>query len=84
MKCEILREYIQTPCFIHKTSARPVRLNLARTARVKLNCLRISVGEFNLSMHYWGLALTPNCKCGAYELTADYVLTTWSIHWTPH
>ena len=35
-------------------------------------------------MHKWGLTLSPNCKCGASEQTADHVLTACPIHQAPH
>ena len=38
----------------------------------------------DLYMHKWGLAPSPNCKCGASEQTADHVLTTCPIHRAPH
>ena len=50
---------------------------------VKLNCLQTGVGQFHLSMHKWGLAPSPNCKCGTSEQTADHVLTPCLIHWAP-
>ena len=51
---------------------------------VKLNCLQTGVGRFHLSMYKWGLAPSPNCKCGASEQTADHLLTACPIHWAPH
>ena len=56
------------------TSTRPVELSLLQTAWVKLNRLRTGVGQFPLSMHKWGLALSPYCTCGAPEQTTDEVL----------
>ena len=53
--------------FVPKTGARPVGMGLTRAAWVKLNRLRTGVGQFYSSMHKWGLALSPNCKCGASE-----------------
>ena len=35
-------------------------------------------------MHKWGLAPSPNCECGAFEQTADHVLTVCPIHQAPH
>ena len=69
--------------FIPMTSARPVELSLPRTW-VKLNCLRTGVSQFHLPMHKWGLTLSSNCKCGAFEQTADHVVIACSIHWAPH
>ena len=70
--------------FVPGTGARPVGMELSRAAWVKLNRLRTDVGRFHLSMHKWGLALSPNCECGASEQTADHVLTACSIHRAPH
>ena len=39
---------------------------------------------FHSSMHKWGLALSPNCECDAFEQTADHVLTACPIHRAPH
>ena len=70
--------------FIPMTSARPVGLSLPQTAWVKLNCLRIGVLQFHLSMHKWGLTLSSNRKFGASEQTADHVVLACFIHWAPH
>ena len=66
--------------FVSGTGARPVGMGLPRAAWVKLNRLRSGVGQFYSSMHKWGLAPSPNCKCGASEQTADHVLTACPIH----
>ena len=65
-------------------SARPVGMGLSRAAWVKLNRLQTVVGQFHLSMHKWGLAPSPNCKCGTSEQTTDHVLTACPIHRAPH
>ena len=70
--------------FVPETSARSVGMGLPREAWVKLNRLRIDVGQFHSSMHKWGLALSPNCECGASEQTAYHVLIACPIHWAPH
>ena len=70
--------------FVPGTGARLVGMGLPRVAWVKLNCLRTGVGRFHLFMHKWGLAPSPNCKCGASEQTADYVVTACPIHRAPH
>ena len=70
--------------FVPETGARPVGMGLPRAAWVKLNRLRTGVGQFHLSMHKWGLAPSPNYKCGASEQTADHVLTACPIHRAPH
>ena len=69
--------------FVPETGARPVGMGLLRAAWVKLNRLRTGVGRFHLFMHKWGLAPSPNCKCGASEQTADHVLTACPIHRAP-
>ena len=70
--------------FVPETGARPVGMDLLRAAWVKLNRLRTDDGRFHSSMHKWGLAPSPNCECGAFEQTADHVLTACSIHRAPH
>ena len=70
--------------FVPGTSSRPVGMGLPRAAWVKLNRLRTGVGQFHSSIHEWGLALSPNCECGASEQTADHVLTACLIHRAPH
>ena len=70
--------------FVPETGARPVGMGLPRAAWVKLNRLRTDVGRFYSSMHKWGLAPSPNCKCDASKQTADHVLTACPIHWAPH
>ena len=70
--------------FVPETGARPVGTGLPRAAWVKLNCLWTGVGRFHSSMHKWGLAPSPNCKCGASEQAADHVLTACPIHWAPY
>ena len=70
--------------FVLETGARPVGMGLAREAWVKLNRLLTAVGQFHSSMHKWGLALLPNCECGASEQTADHVLTAYPIHRGSH
>ena len=70
--------------FVPRTGARPVGMGLPRAAWIKLNRLRNGVGQFHLSMHKWGLALSSNCECDAFERTADNVLTACPIHREPH
>ena len=70
--------------FVPETSARPVGMGLPQAAWVKLNHLCTGVGRFHSSMHKWGLAPSPNCKCGASEQTTDHVLTACPIHRAPH
>ena len=70
--------------FVPETGAGPVGMGLLRAAWVELNRLRTGVGRFHSSMHKWGLAPSPNCECGAFEQTADHVLTTFPIHRAPH
>ena len=70
--------------FVPWTGARSVGMVLPQAAWVKLNHLQTVVGRFHSSMHKWGLALSPNCECGASEQTADHVLTACPIHRAPH
>ena len=67
--------------FVPGIGARPViEMGLLGAAWVRLNRLRTGVGQFHSSMHRWGLAPYPNCECGAYEQTADHVLTVCPIY----
>ena len=70
--------------FVPGTGSRPVEMGLSRAAWVKFDRLRTGVRRFHSSMHKWGLALSPNCECGASEQTADHVLTACPIHRAPH
>ena len=80
---EYCEKCFQASCFCARAGARPVGIGLPRAAWVKLNRLRTGVGRFHSSMHKWGLAPSPNCECGAFEQTADHVLTACPIHRAP-
>ena len=67
--------------YIPRASARPIGMSLARTAWIKLNRLRTSVGRFGSSMHKWGLASSANCKCGASQQNVDHINMACPIHW---
>ena len=83
-KTEYCKNVSRLRVFVPETGSRPVGMGLLRAAWIKLNRLRTGVGQFHSSMHKWGLALPPNCECGASEQTADHVLTACPIHWPPH
>ena len=83
-KTEYCESVSRLCAFVPRTGARPVGMGLSRAAWVKLNCLRTGVGRFHSSMHKWGLAPSPNCKCGASEQTTDHVLTVCPIHQAPY
>ena len=83
-KAEYCKNASRLRIFVPGTGARPVGMGLPRAAWVKLNHLRTGVGRFHSPMHKWGLASSPNCECGAFEQTADYVLTACPIHRAPH
>ena len=70
--------------FLPRTGTRPVGTGLSQAAWVKLNRLGTGVGQFHSSIHKWGFALSPKCKCGTTEQTADQVLMACPIHWGPH
>ena len=70
--------------FVPETGARSVGMSLSRAALVKLNRLWTGNGRFHWSMYKWGLAPSPNCECGAFEQTANHVLTVCPIHRAPH
>ena len=83
-KTEYCENASKLRAFVPGTGARPVGMGLPRAAWAKLNYLRTGVGRFHLSMHKWGLAPSPNCECGAFEQTADHVLTACPIHQARH
>ena len=70
--------------FVRRTGARPVEMSLLRAPWVKLNRLRIGVGQFHSCMRKWGLAPSPNCERGASEQTANHVLIACHMHRAPH
>ena len=83
-KMEYCENASRLRAFVPEIGARPVVMGLFRVAWVKLNRLWTGVGRFHSSMHKWGFAPSPNCECGAFEQTADHVLTTCPIHRAPH
>ena len=83
-KTEYCENAFRLHAFVPENGARPVGMGLPRAAWVKLNRLRTGVGRFHSSMYKWGLASSPNCECGAFEQTADHVLTACPIHRAPH
>ena len=83
-KMEYCKNASRLRAFVPRTGARPVGMGLPRAAWVKLNRLRTGVGRFHSSMHKWGLASLPNCECGAFEQTADHVLTACPMHRAQH
>ena len=83
-KTEYCENASRLRAFVPETGARPVGMGLLRVAWIKLNRLRTGVGRFHSFMHKWGLAPSPNCECGAFEQTADHVLTACPIHRAQH
>ena len=83
-KTEYCENASRLRAFLPRTGARAVEMGLPRAAWVNLNRLRTGVGRFHSSMHKWGLAPSPNCECGAFEQTADHILTACPIHRVPH
>ena len=83
-KTEYCENVSRLRVFVLGTGAMLVGMGLSREDWVKLNHLRTGVGQCRSSMHKWGLAPSPNCECGAFEQTADHVLTVCSIHRAPH
>ena len=84
MENRVLWKCFQAPCFCARDQCQACWMGLPRVAWVRLNRLRTGVGRFHSSMHKWGLAPSPNCECGAFEQTADHVLTACPIHRAPH
>ena len=83
-KTEYCENASRLRAFVPETGARPVGMGLPRVAWVTLNHLRTGVERFHSSIYKWGLAPSPNCECGAFEKTADHVLTACPIHRAPH
>ena len=83
-KTEYCENASRLRAFVPGTGARPVGMGLPPENWVKLNRLRTGIGRLHSSMHKWGLAPSPNCKCGASEQTTDHVLIVCSIHRAPH
>ena len=69
--------------YIPKVSTRSIGMSLTRTVWVKLNRLRTGVGRFGLSTHYWGLASSANCECGASVQAADHIFSKCPTHRAP-
>ena len=83
-KTEYCENASRLRAFVPRTGTRPFGMGLPRVAWVRLNRLQTGVGRFHSSMHKWGLVPSPNCECGAFEETADHVLTACPIHRAPH
>ena len=80
---DYLESTLRVRDFIPKVSSRPLRMSLPRISWVRLNRLRTGIGRFHSSMYKWGLASSPNCKCGSTEQTADHVISSCLIHHVP-
>ena len=81
---EYLKSASRLHAFIPRASPMPLGMGLPRTSWVKLNRLRIGVGRFHSSMYKWGAAPSPNCECGAFEQTADHIISTCPLHHDVH
>ena len=66
--------------YIKDVSNNSSGMTLPRPAWVKLNRLRTGVDLFRATMHKWGMASTPTCKCGAKERSADHIITSCPNH----
>ena len=80
---DYLKNTSRVRAFIPWVSSRPLGMSLPRTSWVRLNRLRTSVGRFHSPMYKWGLAPSPNCKCGATEQTSDHFISLCLIHHVP-
>ena len=69
--------------FIPRVCSRSLGMSLPRTSWVRLNHLQTGIGRFHSSMYKWGLAPSPNCKCGATEQTANHIISLCLIHHRP-
>ena len=58
-------------------------MGLPKTSLVKFSHLWTGVGCFYSSMYKWGLAPSPNCKCGATNQMADHDILMCPIHRAP-
>ena len=73
-----LRKYITSP------SRSSPGLDLPRQAWVKLNRLRTGVGRLNADMFRGGLSKSPACDCGAYQQTANHIITECLLYRQPN
>ena len=64
--------------YIPKVSTKFIGMSLNRTAWVKLNRLRTSVGRFGSSIHKWDL---DSREFNASDQTADHIILTCPTHW---
>ena len=69
--------------YISRVSKRPIEMSLTKSAWVKLNRPRTSVGRSDSSIHKWAIASSANGGCGANEQTADHNILTCLIHRAP-
>ena len=76
-----LLEYITSPSRSSPGSDLPrqvwVKLNM-------LNRLRTGVGLFNADMWRWGLSKSIACNCGAYQQTANHIITERPLYRPPN
>jgi len=81
-------EWAESPAKIHlfipDTSTHSPGMILPRTARIRLNSLRVGVERFRSCFHKWGMASSVACECGAEEQTVDHVVLQCPIHRPPH
>ena len=79
-KAEYCENASRLRAFVPGTGAMPVGMGLSRAAWVKLNRLRTGIRRLHSSMLKWGLAPSPNCKCGASKQTENHVP---NVEWMP-
>jgi len=58
-------------------------MTLHRPSWVRINRLRTGVGLFRSTMHKW-VVPSANCRCGAEEQTADYIITSCFLYHPPN
>jgi len=80
---EMAEKYFSPP---HNSSLgpSPQGMTLPSPSWVRLNRLRTGVGLFRSTMHKWGLGPLTNCRCGAKEQTADYILVSCPLYNPPN
>jgi len=82
MECGVGEQPYKTPHFHRRQRTHP-GMTLPRTAWVRLNRLRTSVGRFRSCLYKWSMSSSAACECGAEEQTVDHVVLQCPTHRPP-